>query len=196
MKNVTTTFLAGFCAALVFSLVLPDHAEASPVSKDKAHSKISFMSYTKIFDAEGVFKKWNISGDINAEDFTQSKITVTVQTASVDTNNSKRDNHLREEDFFWVKKHPTATFKTSKITLKKGSTYNVAGVLTIRGVSKKVSIPLTVTKMKSKDGKNRLRIKGKKQLKRQDFGINYKSGLLIPTIRDDVDLMIDVNLTH
>jgi len=196
MKKSANTVLTMLCAAIVFALVLPANVAASPVSKDKARSKISFMAYTKLFDAEGIFKKWDVSGDINAEDFTKSNITVTVKTASVDSNSGQRDDHLREEDFFWVKKHPNATFKSSKITHREGERYNVVGVLTIRGVSKKISMPLTVAKIESKDGKNRIRIRGKKQLKRQDFGLNYKSGLLIPTIRDDVDLIIDVNLIH
>ena len=185
------------CASLVATMCLcfgAHIAQALPAKKDAAHSRISFVSYTKLFDAEGVFKKWNVSGDINPDDFTKSNIQVTVDVASVDTDSKKRDDHLREEDFFFVKKYPKATFKSTSITQGKGKNqYLVKGKLTIRGVTKSISMPVTAEAIAGKKGKKIMRVKGSKKLIRQDYGLNYKSGMLMPTIRDDVMLSIDIN---
>lgn len=74
----------------------------------------------------------------------QSKFEVCVDAASVDTDNKKRDAHLRKPDFFDVEKYPNICFSSSKIT-KNGTEYKVVGTLTLHGVSKEIEIPFSYT---------------------------------------------------
>ena len=194
MSQTKTSLFSATIVVSMFLLSAGNSANALPAKKDAAHSRISFVAYTKLFDAEGIFKKWNVSGEVNPDDFTQSKIQISVDVATVDSDSKQRDDHLLEEDFFFVKKYPKATFKTTSITRGKGpNQFIVKGPLTIRGVTKTISMPVTAETMTNKKGKKVVRVKGTKKLIRQDYGLNYVSGLLMPTIRDDVTLSIDIN---
>ena len=181
--------------ALLLPLLPSPTAAAAPqaFTADAAHSRINFVAYTKIFDAVGVFKKWSAKAQLDPADLSQSQIEVTVQVASVDTDSGKRDEHLRKKDFFWVEKYPTAHFKSSKFVVKSADLVEVHGTLTVRGVSKKIAIPLQVKR--SKQGKRDvIALKGETTLNRRDFNINYEPGLLLPSIKDNVSLQVAITL--
>lgn len=108
---------------------------------DNAHTSISFeIGHMGVSKVHGRFNTF--SGTVTtAEDLTKSNVEFTVQTTSVDTAVKARDDHLRTADFFEVEKWPTMTFKSSSIVKAEEGGYVAKGTMTIKGVSKEVSIP-------------------------------------------------------
>jgi polyisoprenoid-binding protein YceI len=190
-------------AALALALGLATSAAADVTAHkvDKSHSRIGFLAHTSLFDVNGRFKRWSAKAFFDPADLTKSKITLTVDTKSVDTDSDGRDGHLRREDFFYVEKFPKAKF-VSKSFQQDGSDFSVTGDLTIRGVTKSVTVPFVWTEVdrhtKRKGGVvyTSRRAKGKVTVNRKDYGINYKAGLLLPSVKDNVDITFDVNFFH
>jgi len=104
-------------------------------------------------------------------------VNVTIKVASIDTANDKRDEHLRNPDFFDAAAYPDITFKSTQVA-KKGDGYVATGTLTMRGVSKTVSIPFEIVgKMKDMQGKTRMGVQGKVKLNRMDYGVSWSRTL-------------------
>lgn len=113
-------------------------------SIDKAHSKVGFeITHLIISSVEGRFK--DFSGTIkfdpkNPKAVKNFSVYANIAAASIDTDNEKRDEHLRSPDFFDSKKHKSLTFKSSKFTSKNGRDFKMIVTLTIAGVSKKMLV--------------------------------------------------------
>ena len=182
-------------AAFALAVGIAGQASAAPVdfTTDSAHSRIQFMAYTKLFDTLGVFKKYKVDAKIDPDDLSTMKLKISVDTKSVDTDNSSRDDHLRKEDFFHSSKFPKATFELKKVEVKGEESIVVTGPLTIRGVTQEVTVPVDVVRFE-KEGRKVIRLKGKFTVDRNKFGVSYKPGILMPSIKDNVDIMIDINL--
>ena len=108
-------------------------------------SRVTFeVMKMKVNKVEGSFKGMKGDVNFNPDDLKNSSFEVTIDVASVDTDNSLRDKHLRSEDFFEVEKYPTIKFKSSSIVRSKKQSYYIAkGKLTIRDVTKDIKIPFT-----------------------------------------------------
>jgi polyisoprenoid-binding protein YceI len=119
------------------------------------------------------------------------KIDAKVKAASINTNVLKRDDHLRSADFFETEKYPDITFVSKKV-VKKGSGYGVTGDLTLRGVTKEVTLDAEVLGTTANPPMAGLEITGK--VNRKDFGINWNKNLDAGgvVLGDDVDLVIRV----
>ncbi len=166
--------------ALVFGtitlLAMPVHAASYKL--DTSHSFVQFRIKHLGFSVMiGRFNSFNGTFDYDpAAGATAQKVSVTVNTASVDTNWAVRDKHLRSEDFLDVKKYPTARFISSGFEgNEKGGT--MSGTLTLHGISKKVSIPVRkVGEGKDPWGGYRAGFEGKLTITRKDYGIDYDLG--------------------
>src|SRR5262249_33478175 len=108
---------------------------------DKSYTTLSFTA-TKwmVFKEEGLFQEFAGTLTFNETDARKCKIDLTVQAASLDARNGTRDKVLRSDDFFDVEKYPTLGFYSTKITATGKGTYEVAGDLTIHGVTKQIKI--------------------------------------------------------
>ena len=117
-----------------------------------------------------------------------SKVHVDIDSASLFTDSPKLEGHLRSADFFDVEKHPKATFSSTSITPggAEGATHTVRGNLTMRGVTKEISFPATITV-----GEKEVTAKAKFSINRKDWGIVYP-GAPDDLIRDNV--LIDWNI--
>lgn len=105
---------------------------------DQAHSKIGFsVSHMVISETEGSFNEFDATVTSSKEDFDGADVTFTAKTASIDTDNEKRDEHLKSADFFDAEKYPEITFK-GKLK-KSGSKYKLTGKFTMHGTTKEVS---------------------------------------------------------
>lgn len=102
----------------------------------------------------------------------RSSFDVTVNAASVNTDNSARDNHLRKEEYFDVEKFPKISFKSAKIS-SKGSGYTVSGTVTIKGTSRAISFPFTAVQ-----AGDELQLNGSFQIDRRDFNVGGNSMVL------------------
>lgn len=178
--------------ALFSATPLTLHAQPTPAQPDAKRSSLKFKAYTSLGDAQGTFKVWSLKGTIDPERFESSQVSVELDAKSVDTDSTMRDRHLRDEDFFWVERHPKLSFVTSSILPAKAKdTYIVTGDLTIRGVTKRLSLLMT-TARQTRGEQQLLRVKGDVRLKRSEHGLTYKSGFFEPELKDEVDLMIDL----
>lgn len=167
---------------------------------DPAHSRVGFrVSHMMISSVEGRFT--DVQGSLELEPGQISDLEVQVEVAmnSVETGIEQRDEHLRTADFLDVANHPTMTFVSEKVKARKGS-FELTGVLTIRGVSKTVTFQGTGLDAVVIDpwGNQRVGAHATTTIDRQDFGVAYNQ--LLETggvmVGDDLQLQIDVEFTR
>ncbi len=159
-------------------LVLAPSAQAAKYSIDKDHSSVSFKIRHLVSMVRGGFN--DFSGTLEFDEATPSKagVSAVIQTASIDTRNSKRDDHLRSADFFDAVKFPTITFKSGRVTPAGKGRYMVGGTFSMHGVEKPVTLTMEYSgKVKDPWGNTRAGFSGKTVINRKDFGIVYNKTL-------------------
>lgn len=121
------------------------NAQSLPLRIRKEDSQIEFSIYKwAVFKEEGRFKDFDGTIEFNPADPASIKVEVVINTSSVDSRNEGRDRALRSEDFFYVKRYPTMRFRSTGAKLKGRDTLLVEGDLTIRGVTKPVTLPVRI----------------------------------------------------
>ena len=164
--------------ALVGALALGPVAAAAPVNYevDTVHSSLIFR--IKHLDVGFTYGRFNdFSGKMVVDEASPagSSVEITAQIASVDTNNAKRDQHLRSPDFFNANQFPTMTYKSTAVS-KSGDEYSVQGNLTLHGVTKAVTIKMKKTgEGKDPRGNELIGFEGTMTIKRSDFGMDKMS---------------------
>lgn len=165
---------------------------------DNSHSNVTFeIDHMVISTVTGKFQEFE--GDIKSDkaDFSDATISFTIQAASVNTNNEKRDDHLRNEDFFDVANHPEITFVGKKLTPESGKEYKLVGDLTMHGVTKEVELDVKYNgTVKDPWGNTRAGFKVSGELDRTDFGLVYNSALEAGglVIGEEVDIQVNLEL--
>ena len=126
------------------------------------------------------------------DDPANSRIEVTIETASVDTFFAKRDEHLRSADFFNVAEHPTMTFKSTKVERTGENTARMVGDLTLLGVTKPVALDVTLNAFKENPINNKMTagFTATGSIKRSEFGMKA----YVPAVGDTVALRIDMEM--
>ena len=164
--------LIALALAIVMLTALPARAAApTAFAIDPAASELQFHATSRLMNAQGRFHRFHGRVSVDRDDLTSARVAFSVETASLDTANRLRDDHLRSEDFFAVARFPTATFESDRVE-RTPTGITVAGRLTIRGVMRPVSIPVQVDV-----GEQTLRAKGEFEIQRTAFGIAYQSRL-------------------
>ncbi len=146
---------------------------------DLSHSSVNFhVRHLMVSKVHGRFSKWGGSLAIDDADITKSHVEVTIETASVDTKDEKRDGHLRSPDFFDSEKHPTMTFTSTKVERVSDSELSVTGDLTIAGVTKSVKLAVENGGI-AKDpwGGTRTGFSAKTSINRKDYGLHWNAAL-------------------
>ncbi len=164
-------------------------AFAAPLKLDTTHSKVGFTAETLLFDVDGQFGDYTVDVEGDKSKPATAKVKVTVNVASIDTQNQKRDDHLKSPDFFDAEKHPTITFTSTSIR-PKGNQLVVKGKLTMHGKSKPVTIPFKVARGKNGAGVDTTTYKGKVTIDRNDFGIGTDSIAAKISLEDEVELKL------
>jgi len=124
-----------FAAALMLSAA----SYAQTWTLDKAHAKVGFsITHMMVSDVDGMFKTFDATLTSAKPDFSDASFTVTAQTASVFTDNDKRDEHLKSADFFDAATNPAITFKSKSVKKTGANTMKITGDLTMHGVTKQV----------------------------------------------------------
>src|SRR5262245_21976796 len=118
-------------------------AAADTYQVDKFHSEAAFQVRHIFTKVRGVFR--DIEGTIRFDKANpaNSSVVFTLKVASIDTGVEQRDNHLRSEEFFFVDKHPEITFASRTVAEKGSNVFDVTGDLTIRGVTREITLPVT-----------------------------------------------------
>jgi len=162
-------------------------ARAAELSIDTAKSKLTFTADAFFNNVVGEFHTWQGAINLVEGKPLESSVIVKIDTTSIDTQSSMRDGHLRSKSFFFVQQFPEATFVSKKLTPVEGKpdTYEVDGVLTIRGVSKDVSFPAEI----KKDG-DHVTAKAALSINRRDYGINFRSAM--NPIKPEVAVNFDI----
>lgn len=164
---------------------------------DKAHSFIGFkVKHMGLIEVPGFFRDFTGTVNYDGKDVSKSSVEFSAKVTSVDTGVAGRDNHLRTADFFEVEKFPDMTFKSTKVE-KKGNGWTVTGDLTMKGVTKSVAIPFSITGFIPGNQRNgpRMGITGETTINRRDFGVNYGNnlpGTNTPVISDDVKVVLQI----
>lgn len=178
--------------ALGGALMGAGHAMAADYAIDKqgqhafVNFKISHLGYSWLY---GTFKDFDGSFSFDAAKPQDSKVNVTLNTTSVDTNHAERDKHLRSDDFLNVSEHPTATFASTAVTSTGEGTADITGNLTLNGVTKPVVIAAKfIGEGKDPWGGYRAGFEGSTLLKLKDFDIQKDLG----PASQDVELIISV----
>ncbi len=161
--------------AVLFAAV-PFFAATTKYDIDVAHSNVGFSIPIAggLSHVRGKFTDFTIAIVYDDTDVTKSSVDAVIKAASIDTGIERRDNHLRNPDFFEVEKYPEITFKSSRVE-KKGKGFIAHGTFTMHGVSKEIALPFTINGISrdEKSGKTTLGVTAKTTLNRRDFGINF-----------------------
>lgn len=170
---------------------------------DGSHSKLGFaVTHMMVSETEGKFKIYEgkVSSTKAGADFTDAKIDFSVDAASINTDDEKRDGHLKSADFFDVEKFPKITFKsTSMKPGKTKGTYVLAGELTMHGVTKPVTLTAIGASKIVKDpyGFERYAFKVNGKINRKDFGLAWNAALEAGgvAVSEEVRLDLTVEIT-
>lgn len=195
MRQRTTT-LASLLAVLLVSasagLASPARA-AQTFKPDPAHSEVSFQVRHFLSKVRGKFDQFDATIVKDDQNPASSSVEFTIQVASIDTGVERRDDHLRSADFFDAEKYPTITFQSSAVEKVSDSEYKVTGRLTIRGITKVVTLPVSyLGEMTDAWGHTRAGFTTETTLDRQDFGVSWNKKLDSGgyMLGDDVDVSI------
>ena len=182
-----TIFALAFLTCLVAS-------SQSTWKSDGAHSKVGFaITHLMISEVEGHFGEFDITATAT-DTFGDAEFTVDIKTTSIDTDNERRDNHLRSADFFDAEKYPSITFKSTGYEKTGDKTFKLTGDLTMHGVTKTVTLEGKVngviTDQRSKKLKAGLKLTG--IVNRLDFGVGGDT----PSLGDDVEMTINLEMAQ
>jgi len=145
---------------------------------DKSHTTVLFQVRHIVTNVTGKFKDFAGAIQIDKANPAASSVEFTIQSASIDTNEPKRDEHLRSADFFDVANQPTITFKSKSVKPAGKDAYEVTGDLTMRGVTKTITLPVQfLGEGKDPWGNEKVGFDITTVLNRKDYGINWNKTL-------------------
>lgn len=164
--------------------------EAKPHVIDKAHSEINFVADSRMLSAHGFFGKWEADVKLDAAKWENSTVAITIDAASINTRNERRDGHLKSGDFFDVEKNPNITFKSVSVKSTGANKLDITGDLTVRGTTKRFTVPATMMFYEGGTG----RFRGQFAINRLDYGVSYDSKL--NPIQNEVQVQWDIALSE
>jgi len=174
MKTITSLLIA-----LSILSITVTQAQTTNWKIDQSHSSIGFdIDHLVVSQTEGTFNEYEATIKADKPDFSDAIFNITIQTASVDTKNERRDGHLRSADFFDAEKYPEMTFKGTKFEKVSDKKYKITGLFTIHGVTKEVTFDarfggiITQGNFGTRAG---LRITG--EINRYDFDLKYNAAM-------------------
>lgn len=174
MKRLITSI------STIIVLALPALALAATWTIDPEHSDVGFkVRHLMVSNVKGSFEKFTGTVQLNEHDITKSKVEVSIDTNSINTNVQKRDEHLRSADFFDVAKFPTMTFISTKVVDVGKDKQKVTGDLTLHGVTRQVVLDVEGLSTESKDpwGNIRRGATAATKINRKDFGLVWNKVL-------------------
>lgn len=180
-------------AAVLLAVAPAVRAETYEI--DASHSQVGFRIRHLVGKVPGRFTKFSGTVEYTSDKPKSWKVEATIDPASINTDNEKRDGHLKSADFFDVEKFPTMTFKSTKVTNIKDDTAKLHGDLTMHGVTKPVVLDLEVSgTTKDPWGNIRAGFSATGTINRKDFGIVWNKALDTGGVMlgDDVAITLDI----
>ena len=176
-----------------------EYPAAGTYALDVSHTNLGFtVRHMAVSKVRGSFSKFEGTLEL-AERPEDSKVSVTIEAGSVETRDENRDNHLRTNDFFDVENHPTWTFVSTAIRPVTASAWKVDGDLTIRGVTRSVTLDTTLEGVvKDPYGMHRVGFSATTTINREDFGVAFgavmEAGGLVVAKRVDIEIEAEATL--
>jgi polyisoprenoid-binding protein YceI len=166
-------------AVLAAALAAASPARAAETYQfDRSHTTVGFHVRHIFTMLGGKFQDFSGTIRVDRAKPENSSVEFTIQAASIFTNDAKRDAHLKTPDFFDVASHPTIAFKSTSVRPGGNNVYEVTGRLTMRGVTKVVTLPVTfLGEGKDPWGNEKMGFETSTILNRKDFGINWNKAL-------------------
>jgi polyisoprenoid-binding protein YceI len=167
-------------------------------SVDASHSSVSFsVRHMMITNVRGEFGALEGSVVLDPKQPELSRVTASIDVASINTREEKRDAHLRSADFFDAESHPKMTFASRRVRATKGG-YEVVGDLTIRGTTREVTLTVEDVTGEHTDpwGQRRIGASAKAKVRRSEFGMKWNAALEAGgvLVGDEVTISIEVSL--
>ncbi len=146
---------------------------------DPTHSRIGFVArHAMVTKVRGSFNEFEGSGSFDADNPTSAQLQLTIQAKSIDSRNADRDAHLRSNDFFDMETYPEITFASTAVEQADAENYRVTGDLTIKGVTKPVTIDFEyLGSAVDPYGNQRIGLEGKTTVNRKDWGVTWNAAL-------------------
>jgi polyisoprenoid-binding protein YceI len=146
---------------------------------DAAHTSIGFVArHAMVTKVRGAFNEFEGSAHLDAENPSRSTASLTIKSASIDTRNEQRDGHLRSNDFLDPENYPEITFVSTAVDQLDDTTYRMTGDLTIRGITKPVSVDFEYSGSATDPfGNARVGFEGSTTINRKDWGVNWNAAL-------------------
>lgn len=162
---------------------------------DKSHSKVGFsVVHMLVSDADGKFNEFDASVVSKAEDFNGAEVEFSAKVASIDTDNEKRDGHLKSADFFDAEKFADIKFKGTLV--KEGGKYVLKGKFTMKDVTKDVTFDVTYGGQVNTGRGIKAGFKLTGVINRQDYGVKWANKLQdgSAVVSDDVTISCKIEL--
>ncbi|WP_020526791.1 YceI family protein [Flexithrix dorotheae] len=199
IKKITSTLIGlAFILFSSFTTTNPYEIEAGKWQADVVHSNVQFtVDHLVISEVSGSFKMFEGEMSVGKEDFSDAKVSFTVDVASVDTDNEMRDNHLKSEDFFNAEKFSQMQFESTGFKSKGKGKYEMTGNLTIRDVTKPVTFEVKYGgTAKDGYGNTKAGFKAKTTINRFDYGLKWNSLTEAggAVVGDEVEIVCNIQL--
>jgi polyisoprenoid-binding protein YceI len=186
-------------SALALATLAPTAFAGNRWEIDASHSRASFsVRHMMVTNTRGEFTKVSGVAILDDKDMSKSMVEATIDATSVNTNNADRDKHLKAPDFFDTANHASITFKSKKVSKAGKGKYKVLGDLTIKGVTKEVTLDVEELTEPVKDpwGNTRRGAAASTKINRQDYNLKWntvleKGGV---AVGDEVKIALDVEL--
>jgi polyisoprenoid-binding protein YceI len=188
------TRFAASLLALVPTFAL---AGTSAWNVDPSHSEVGFtVRHLVISNVRGAFAKYQGKVVLDDADPTRSTVEATIDAASIDTQVTDRDAHLRGPDFFDVAKYPTIAFRSTKVAKAADGGLAVTGDLTLHGVTRPVVLAVTTSpEVKGMFGETRRAFSARTKISRKDFGLTWNKVVEAgPAVGDEVTITLDLEV--
>lgn len=166
---------------------------------DPAHTRLGFSArHAMVTKVRGTFDDFEGKAHLDADTPNNSGVEITIQAASINTNNEARDQHVRTGDFLDIEKFPTLTFKSTKVEKLDDETARITGDLTIKETTKEIAIDFEFGGVAHDPfGAIRMGWEGSTTINRQDYGVAFNAALETGgvLVSDKVNLDIEISAT-
>jgi polyisoprenoid-binding protein YceI len=196
MHKILITLIA------IMSIVLCADFASAELEKwdiDKGHSSVYFDVRHTYATVRGYFEDYTGSVQFDADNMEMGRIKLEVKTKSVNTGIPNRDNHLRADEFFAVKKFPTMTFESTEVKQKQDNKYMVEGNLTVKGKTQKVAVPFTYFGSREnplKKGQQVAGFEARFAVNRLDYGVGSGKYVEMGTIGNKVNILVTLEVVR
>lgn len=207
MRKVLFAAAVVIAATVTMAFVVPSDKQVAAVAKpvvetgkwalDKSHSSVKFtVTHMVVSEVEGSFNLFDGSMENSKADLSDAKINFSVDVNSIDTDNERRDGHLKGDDFFNAEKFPAMKFTSTSMKATGDNNYELSGNLTIRDVTKPVVFAVTYGGSTAANGSTKIGFKAKTTINRFDYNLKWdkatESGGLV--VSKEVEITVNAQL--